>query len=113
MKIFRPVDAGIIADDERSSATRSTRDYTQGFAVRADIAIDGRIGADIRHVDGAGEEGLDGRRSSIETGPLNLYLRTHCFIEPAVCLTNHRLRVGDIREGPDANYGLTCLSPSE
>src|SRR5438270_8481657 len=96
VKILGPVDADIVADDQRSSATGRSRDNSKRFTVGANISIDGRVRAYVGHVDGAGKEGFDGGRPGVEAGPLHFHLWSHGFFEPSVSLADHGLGVGDI-----------------
>ena len=103
VKVFRLVDAGIVADNERGSAAGRSGHHAKSFAIGAHVAIDRGIGADVGHVDRAGKQGLDRCGTGIETSPLNLDLRSHGFIEPAIGFADHRLGVCDVGESADAD----------
>src|SRR5439155_22877356 len=103
VEILGLTDTRIAAHNQRSAAAGRSRDDAKSFAIGADVAVDGGVGPDVGHVDGAGKQGLDRCGSGVETGPLNFDLRTHGFIEPAISFADHRLSVRDVGESADAN----------
>src|ERR1700758_547553 len=96
VKVFGFVNAGIVAHDQRGSAAGDAGNDAQRLTVGADISIDRRVWSDVRHVDGASEQGLDRGRAGVETGPLNLDLRSHRTVEPAIGLPDHGLGLGGV-----------------
>ena len=106
VKVFRLVDAGIVADDQGSSAAGRSGDDAQRFAVGANIAVDRGVRADIGHVDRAREKRFNRRRAGVETGPLHFHLRSHGFVEKAVGLSNHSLGMCDVGKSADPNRRL-------
>jgi hypothetical protein len=103
VEVLRLVDAGVVAHNERGTATGRSCHDTKSFAVGPDVAVDRGVGSDVGHVDGAGKQGLDRCGSGIETGPLNFDLRSHGFVEKSVGFADHRLSMRDIGESADAN----------
>src|SRR5262249_30548255 len=83
-----------------------------GLAIRANIAADRWVRTDVSHVDRAGEQSFDRCRSRIERFPFNFGPRAQCFLERAICLADHGLRVRDIWERPYSDGDLRLRIPS-
>ncbi len=94
-------------DDEGAAAIGRAGNDADFPAAGAGVGVDGGAGADIGHVDGAGEDALDGAGSGVVGIPLDGDIRAEALLEPALALPaegvgHQRLHVGDIREMADA-----------
>src|SRR5262249_3701676 len=107
MEVSGTLDAGIIAHDERGTATACSSDYPESFSVGAHEAADGRIGTDVGHIDCAGEERFNGGWAGVEGLPIDLYARSHRFFKSPVGLTDHCLGVSDVGKRSHAD-GRLC-----
>src|SRR6202049_3719991 len=106
VKVFRLLDARIVSDYQSHAATSCAGEHSKRFPVGADIAGNGGIRANIGHVDGAGKQRFDSRWSGVETCPLNLRAWPQRFLKPSIRLSDHGLRVRDVRERAHADYCL-------
>src|ERR1035438_8738527 len=112
VEVFWFVDAGIAAHNQGSAAAGSAGHDAKSLAIRANVAVDRRVWADVGHVNRSGEQSFDGGRPGVETGPLNLDLRAPGPLQPAVGFADHCLGVRDVGERADTNSVDGSLGPS-
>src|ERR1700682_5726857 len=107
MKIFRLLNARVIADDQRRTAAGGSRDNAQCLAVRPYVPSDRRIRPDISDIQRSRKQRLNGRWTRVKALPLNLDVVAQSLLEPAFVLAHHCLRMGNVRKGSDAHNGLS------
>ena len=91
------------ADDELCAATDCSGDDAYVFAFRLHVAVNCRVRADVRGVDLAGEERLDGGGAGVEgLGCVERDVRTQIVLVGAAGDADDRLGVGDVREVAEA-----------
>ena len=79
LEVGRPVDVRL--DDEEGAARGGAGDDPHGLALGLGVRVDGRVRADVGHVDGVGEQRLGGLRARVEGRGLERHVRRQVLLE--------------------------------